>query len=404
MTLAAAPDSAAVRAQFPALGGGFVFLENAGGSQVPESVLAAYRSFMTDSYVQTGAGYPASDRASEVAAEAHAFTNTLLGGEGHGLTVLGASTSALLQTLAHAISLRLQPGDEVVVSVANHEANIGPWARLERFGVGVRWWQVDLDAGVPTLDGLRGALSPRTRVVAFPHTSNLLGDVAPVAEACALAREAGALSVVDGVAFASHGLVDVAALGADFYAYSCYKVYGPHMAVLFGTRRAWEGLEGPNHFFVPKDELPRKFELGCLPYESLAAVLALREYLGFLAGTGWEGRGTVEAAYRRMAELEAPLLDALTPWLRSKPGVRLLGPREGRVPTWSFLSRRTAPDALARAAHEAGVGIRHGHMYSYRLCEALGIPPEPGVARASAVHYNTVEEVERLITALDPLL
>lgn len=404
MAVAAVPDTAAVRGKFPALAEPFAFLENAGGSQVPECVIAAYRSFMTSSYVQTTAGYPASDRATALVEEAHEFTNVLLGGLRVGLTALGASTSALLQTLAHSLSHRLGPGDEVVVSVANHEANAGPWARLERLGVQVRWWGIDPDAGVPTLDGLRAVLTDRTRLVAFPHTSNLLGDVAPVAETCALARDAGARTVVDGVAFASHGLVDVEALGADFYAYSCYKVYGPHMAVLFGRDEAWAEVEGPNHFFVGRDELPRKFELGCLPYESLAAVVALREYLGFLAGTGWMGRATVVAAYARMSELEAPVLARFTDYLLSKPGVRLLGPRQGRVPTWSFLSPRAPADAIARAAHAAGVGIRHGHMYSYRLCESLGIPVEPGVVRASAVHYNTVEEVERLIRAVDPLL
>jgi cysteine desulfurase family protein (TIGR01976 family) len=401
---AVSPSLDAVRAQFPALAQDFAFLENAGGSQVPGCVIDAIARFMAESYVQTGAGYHASDRATETFHAAHEFTNLLVNGVATGRTVLGPSSTALAATLAGAYANRLGPGDEVVVSVANHEANINHWVKLERIGVQVRWWGVDPDTGASSLEALARLLSPKTRLVCFPQTSNLLGDVADVAAVARLAHDAGARVVVDGVAYASHGAPDVAAWDADFYFYSAYKVYGPHIAVLYGRSDAWAELEGPNHFFVPREELPRKFQLGCVPYEACAGIVALGEYLAFLGGGSGRDRGSVEAAYREMRRFEAPLAKILTDYLATKPGVRLVGPREGRVPTVSFVSERTPSDAVARHGHSRGFGIRHGHMYSHRLCEAMGVPPEPGVVRVSAVHYNTPDEITRLCEALDDVL
>lgn len=399
-----APSVQEVRAEFPALASGFAYFENAGGSQVPACVILAVSRFLEEDYVQTGSGYPASDRADQVVGDAHWWADQMVGAVGLGMCVLGASTSALLQSLGWAYSALVEPGDEIVVSVANHEANIGPWVRLGRFGANVRWWPLDPFTGTPTLAGLEPLLGPRTRLVAVPHTSNLLGDVAPVRSFADAAHSVGARLIVDGVAHAPHALVDVGALGADFYAFSAYKVFGPHMAVLFGRDDAWAELEGPNHFFVPRDEMPRKFELGCLPFESLAGFIALQEYFRSLTGSSLDGRALVEQAYARISELESPVVARLDAYLRSKPGVTVFGPAEKFVPTWSFVSSRVAVQEIVRHVNGGDTGIRHGHMYAYRLCEALGIAPDPGVARVSAVHYNTVEEVDRLIVLLDQVL
>ncbi len=402
---ATAPTVEAARAWFPSLASGFAYLENAGGSQLPGCVIEAMTRFMRESYVQTGAGYPASDRATETASAAHAFCEQLMGAEDKGRVVLGASTTQLCHMLAGCYSRLLQPGDEVVVSVANHEANAGPWAMLERFGIVVKWWGVDPDTGLSDPAALQALLTERTKIVAFPHTSNLLGDVADVPALTRMVHDAGARVVVDGVAFASHGFMEVAAWDVDFYVFSTYKVYGPHMAALYGRHDAWAELQGPNHFFIPHDEVPRKFELGCLSYEACAGLVELGEYLQFLAGRTAMDRETVRLATARMREFEAPLIARLFDVLESKPGVRVLGPgRTGRVPTVSFLSPRTpSPDVAAHVNREA-IGIRHGHMYSYRLCEAVRIPTDTGVVRVSAVHTNTVEEIDRLAAALNPVL
>lgn len=406
----AAPSLEQIRAQFPSLATGFAFLENAGGSQVPKVVLDAIRRFMEEDYVQTGAGYPASDRATQLAADAHAFLNLLMNGQGIGHTAVGPSTTALLYMLANCMAQRMSPGDEVVVSIANHESNAGPWARLADQGIVVKWWMGDPETGLTDLKSLDALLSNRTKVVAFPQTSNVLGEVTDVAAIAKMAHEVGAKVVVDGVATTSHRAPDVAAFDADFYIFSNYKVYGPHMASLFGKTEAWLELKGPNHFFVRDDELPRKFELGCNAYESLAGVMALGQYYKFLAGEADDAlptRSTIEDAYRRMQELEAPLQSRLVEYLLGKEGVRLFGPRTSgpeRVPTIAFVHDRLPSDAIARHVNSRGIGIRTGHMYAYRLCEALGIQPDPGAVRISAVHYNSIEEIDRVISALEEVL
>lgn len=397
----------AVRAQFPALKSGFGFFENAGGSQIPQVVIQAIQDYLVSSCVQTGSTYEHSVRCSQVVADAHRFYNTLFNGEGFGETAVGPSTTALTHMLAGSIARSLKPGDEIVISVANHESNAWPWALLERQGAVIKWWGVNADSGASSLDELAALLTPRTRVVAFPVTSNLLGDTMPVRNIADLAHGVGARVVVDAVAYASHAALDVRAWDADFCVFSNYKVYGPHIAGMWGRREAWLELEGPNHYFIPNEEIPRKFELGCLSYEALAGVLALGSYLQFLAGSSRFDRTAVTSAFDQMKAMETPVTRILLNWLQNRDDVRIVGPTEigpQRHPTISFLPLRKSSDLVSRFVNERGFGIRHGHMYSLRLCEAMGIPGDPGVVRVSAVHYNTPEEAHRLTALLGEVL
>lgn len=400
---------ARVRGQFPALRGGEVYLENAGGSQVPAVVANAQRDFMLESYVQIGAGYPASKRATDVFDRAHAFANTLVNGTADGRTILGGSSSQLLRMLADCYAEVIRPGDEVVVANTGHEANVGPWVRLERAGARIVWWRVEPESWRCSLAQLEGLLSDRTRIVALPHVSNLLGAVEDVEAIARLAHEAGARVVADGVAYAPHLPVDVGAWGVDWYAIACYKVYGPHMGLLYGKSEAAAELRGPNHFFVPSSNFPSSFELGCPNFEGCAALLALGEYLRTIGGRESldpHSRETVEAGFRTIARLESPLTARLLDFLRGKPAVRIIGPvrAEGRVSTVSFLHASKNPAEIVAEADRAGIGIRHGHVYAYRLCEALGIPTDMGVVRVSPVHYNSPEELDRLFEVLDGVL
>lgn len=404
-----------LRAWFPSLTRGSVLLENAGGSQVPAVVAEAMRDYMLSSYVQLEAGYPESDRADAVVERAHAFVELLMGGGDAGRVVLGPSTSQLVATLAASVGETLEPGDEVVVSEAGHEANVGPWARLERRGAIVRTWPVDPVSGASDPERLAELVTPRTRVVALVHVSNLLGEVLDVPALVALVRERSegrARVIVDGVAFAPHRAMDVAAWGVDWYVYSTYKVYGPHMAALWGRHGAWQGLPRPNHFFVPEDELPYAFELGGVNHEGCAGLLALGDYLRELARLHDGGeheqldRAAVLAAFELMEACERPLQARLLDWLAAKPDVRVVGPGDGpgRVPTVAFVHARRSSVELAAAAHRAGIGVRHGHNYAHRLASAMGLPMPEGPLRISAVHYNTPAEIERVVEALDPLL
>lgn len=405
---------AEIRAQFPALAGDTVYLENAGGSQVPKCVADAIHAYMTGSYVQLGAGYRESVRATEVEAGAHRFANRFMNGEGIGMAVLGPSTTQLVTMLAECYSRKLFPGDEVLICQTAHEANAGPWHRLERFGIVVKQWNLNpddcFDATGPccSLDGLRDVLTSRTRILAFPHVSNLLGEIVDVHAITNMAHAVGARVVVDGVAFAPHRAIDVRAWDVDFYVYSAYKVFGPHMAAMFGKQEAWEELEGPNHFFLPPSAY--KFELGGTNHEGCAGLLALQEYLGFLAGVpepSTLSREEIERAWAVASAFEIPIQTKLVDYLHAHPRVRIVGPGQGRqdrVCTVSFVHESLSSPEVVAHTDAAGIGIRYGHMYAYRLCRALGIDVEGGVVRASMAHYNTPEEVDRLIDVLDQVL
>jgi cysteine desulfurase family protein (TIGR01976 family) len=400
-----APTSDQIRARFPALASGYVFMDNAGGSQVPGAVADAVRDYMTRCYVQVGADYPASREATQTVAEAHAFIETLMGGQDAGRAILGPSTTALFRMLANAYADVWQPGDEIVVAENSHEAGIAPWVALEKRGMKVRWWLADPDTGACPLEALNELLNDRTKLVALPHTSNILGGVEDIAGAVRAARRVGAKVVADGVAYAPHRLMDVAPWGVDWYAFSTYKVFGPHMAALWGSREAQAELEGPNHFFISKQDIPYKFELGGVLHEGCAGMLALRDYFAFLADLPEFSRAAVETGYARIAALERPMTESILDLLRSCPGVRIAGiaqAGEGRLPTVSFTHRTVSSKAIADEA--AKHGIRHGHYYAYRLLQRMGIEPEDGVARVSLAHTNTAEEVAKLVRVLDPVL
>lgn len=396
------PTSAEVRARFPALADGFAFLENAGGSQLPDTVIEATRAYQIGNFVQTGAGYPKSQTATAVVKEAHVFAEELVNAGSAGKVALGPSTTILVAMVANAYAADWKPGDEVVVAATNHEANAGPWARLERAGAVVRHWPIDPTTFRCEPEALAGLLNERTRIVALPHASNIVGQVEDVRRVVEMAHAVGAKVFADGVAYAPHRTVDVAALGVDWYVLSLYKTFAPHMAVLFGRHEAFAELVGPNHFFIPEDAVPYRWEPGDANHEGCAGFLGLRPYLAFLAGhDDYRGRTTIEAAWAEMSRLEAAPFARLVEGLREL-GVRFVGPGEARddtLGTVSFLMDEPS-DVVSARVNGPERGLRHGHMYAVRLLDGLGIPREPGVVRASLAHYNTVEEVEGLLAAL----
>lgn len=402
-------DIDTIRAHFPGLGGPDALLDNAGGSQLPRSAIARAVEYMEHSFVQLGADYATSISATRLVERAHRLSLVFVGGEGLGQVAIGPSTSALLAMLADCFRRAFDASrPEIVVAQSGHESNIGPWVRLAEHGWTVHFWRVDPQTQTCPLAQLEQLVGPRTRLVALAHVSNLLGEIVDIAEVCRIAHAAGAKVVVDGVAFAPHRAVDVGALGADFYALSTYKVYGPHMALLFGTHEALAGLEGPNHFFVPGTDVPYKLELGGVLHEGCAAWLGTFEYLAWLAGAEHQAldRATIEAAFDRVAALEGPLMEPLLDNLAQRPQVRIIGPVRAtphRVPTVSFVHDHKSSREIACAANDAGFGIRHGHFYAHRLCTALGLVPEDGVVRVSLAHYNANAEVQRLIDQFDRL-
>ncbi|MFK7961504.1 MAG: aminotransferase class V-fold PLP-dependent enzyme [Phycisphaerales bacterium] len=414
----AAPQLATIREAFPALAGDTILLENAGGSQVPREVPAAIAEYMLRDYAQLGAGYPASDRATQTVADAHTWIELFMNAGSTGRVILGASCTSLVRNLADMHGRTLSPGDEIVICDEGHEANIGPWLELASRGIVIRHWPVDPTTGRAELAALEPIMNERTRLVTGIHVSNLRGEIHNVRELAEFVHARGARLAVDGVAYAPHRAIDVQALGVDWYLYSTYKVYGPHMAALFGTHEALAELPGVNHFFIPAGDVPYAFEPGGASHEGCAGLLALRPHLCRLAAIDGSAeavpapadidRRTVERAFAVMTACELPLQARLVAWIDAHPRLRIIGPAssgvDDRVATISFVHESKSSREISDAVNAAGFGIRYGHMYSIRMTRALGLADDDGVVRVSAVHYNTPAEVDALIERLDAIV
>jgi len=391
-------DLSFVRAQFPALASGFVYLDNAGGSQTLVGVADRVRDYLLSTNVQVGASYSVSEASAARVREAAAATARYVGAKDPSEVVLGASTTQLVSNLALAMQARLAPGDEVVVSTADHEANAGPWKRLAARGVVVKTWHIDRDAWKLEPRGLLPLLTPKTRLVAFVHVSNLLGTLHDVPAITRLCHEHGARVCVDGVAYAPHRAVDVAAWDVDYYVFSFYKVFGPHQAVLFGKRALLDGLSTINHAFIT--DVPYKLQPGNVNFELSHGVTGIYAYMDALGGK--------ERAFAAIAAHEARLATRLLDGLSSLRGVRIHGEPTGdqarRVPTVSFSVEGRAPEAIVRRVDPHGIGIRHGDFYAKGLVDELGLGARGGVVRVSAAHYNTLEEIDRVVEALGPAI
>jgi cysteine desulfurase family protein (TIGR01976 family) len=393
-------DTAHVRAQFLGIDDAEVLLDNAGGSQVLVRVADRITDWFRTCNVQLGAGYARSQRASQRQAEARSALAGFVGATAPEEIVLGPSTTQLITNLAQALSRRFEPGDEIVVSAADHASNVSPWEALASRGIVLRRWGVD---GTGRLDAasLDRVLGPRTRLVCFTHCSNVTGAIEPAADWVARIHAAGALALVDGVAYAPHRPVDVQAIGADFYVLSLYKTFGPHAALMRIAHGVFRAVPGINHPFIGEDELPYKLQPGNANYELSWAAAAIPSYLAELGG------GSVAAGWHAIAAHETQLVAQLLAGLARWPRVRVVGPPvadpEQRVALVAFTVDGLAPAAVVQATDAAGIGIRHGHFYSPWLVESLGLAASGGVVRVSMAHYNTPAEIDRLLAVLDRL-
>lgn len=404
-------DLAFVRSQFPAFAepslAGFAHFENAGGSFACGQVINALNRFYREKKVQPYYAFEPSasagaemDRARErMAAWLNVATDEL-----H----FGPSTSQNTYVLAQAFRRHLQRGDEVIVTNQDHEANIGAWSRLQDDGIVVRTWQVDA-AGELRVADLAALLGKRTRVVAFTHCSNLVGTIHPVREITDLVHRAGALAVADGVSFCPHGLPDVAALGADIYLFSLYKVYGPHLGAMYVRAGLAAELPSQAHFFKG-DALAGRFTPAGPDHAQVAAVNGVVDYMEAVAARHGHAAQPVPvraAAVRQLfRDQETRLLQPLLDFLVSRDQVRLLGSVDAaaRAPTVAFRVTGTASATIATRLAELGIGVGVGNFYAYRLLQALGIDTTDGLVRASFVHYTSPDDVARLVAALRPLL
>jgi cysteine desulfurase family protein (TIGR01976 family) len=400
-------DLAFVRSQFPALTYGFAYFDNAGGSLVLRNVAERISEYLLTTSVQTGASYEHSQRATSRLMEARAKIARLLGAERPEEIVLGPSTTVLAQFLSRAMEGSLKPGDEIVVTNFDHESNIGPWRALEKRGIVIKEWSIDRESYEIDLDELDRLLTDRTRLVAVTHASNILGTINPIKEIARRVHERGAEIVVDAVAYAPHRAVNVSDLDVDYYIFSFYKTYGPHFAVMYGKYEKLLELDGLYHYFYGREKVPMKLEPGNTNYELAWGSAGIVDYIDELGGSTGD-RAAIDRAFDKIASHETLLGEKLLAYLRDRNDVRIVGRRdsamERRVPTIAFKVEGRDSAEIVRSTEADRIGIRFGDFHSRRLIEHLGLAEGNGVVRVSMVHYNTPEEVDRLIASLDRAL
>ncbi len=401
-----------VRAQFPAFREpsleGFAHFENAGGSYACGQTIDWLSRYYRETKVQPYYVFAPSRKAGEqmdAAKERMAAWLNVGNDEMH----FGPSTSQNTYVLAQALRKSLKPGDEVIVTNQDHEANVGAWSRLADDGIVVCEWKIDPKTADLNRRDLEALLSPRTKLVAFTHCSNVVGSINPVREFTDLVHKAGAWAFVDGVALCPHGMPDIEALGADAYFFSLYKVYGPHLGAMFLRREINAALPNQGHFF--NDAKPgARFTPAGSDHAQIAAVNGIMDYMDAVAD--WHGlkgkpvvaRATAVRELFRKHEIE--LLQPLLDFLAKHPKVRLIGRTRAteRAPTVAFTveGRSSAEIAEKLAAAKLGVGV--GNFYAYRLIKSLGIDVDDGAVRISFVHYTSIAEVGRMLKTLDELI
>ena len=384
---AVALDVAAVRARFSALRRELAFFDGPGGTQVPDEVIEAVAAYLRESNANLGGPFETSLRSDLVVGEARRAAGSFLGC-GTEEVIFGANMTTLNFALSRTVGRELEAGDEIVVTRLDHDGNVAPWLELARdLDLVVRFAEIREDTTID-LDSLAAQLSERTRVVAFPWASNAVGTLVDVSRVTELAHEAGALAWVDAVHYAPHGPIDVAATGVDVLLCSPYKFFGPHLGLAYARP---ELLERWQPYKVrPSTERPlgHRFETGTLAHELLAGFVAA---VGYVDSIGFDAI----AAYER--ELGERFLSGLP----ENCELHGLPTMDGRVPTFCVTVRGQSPDVAATALAERGFAVWHGNYYAVEVMERLGLPE--GAVRVGIVHYNTADEVDRLLEALAEL-
>lgn len=400
-----------VRGQFPAFQEASLqdqaFFENAGGSYTCAQVIDRLTRYYTQRKVQPYAPYAASRLAGEEMDEARRRLAALMGVDTDELS-FGPSTTQNTYVLAQAFRQFLNPGEAIIVTNQDHEANTGPWRRLAEEGIEVREWKIDPQTGHLDPSKLEELLDEKVRLVCFPHCSNVVGEINPVTEITALSHAAGAFVCVDGVSYAPHGLPNVGDLGPDIYLFSAYKTYGPHQGVMVMRRELGALLPNQAHYFNA-DCLYKRFTPAGPDHAQVAASAGMADYIETLCD---HHHGPTEGATARgafvhdlMRAHEVALLQPLLDAVKDRNDLRLIGPSaaELRAPTVALALNRPA-EPVAKQLAQLGIMAGGGDFYALRALEAMGVNPNEGVLRLSFTHYTSREEVEKLIMALDQVL
>ncbi|MEJ2170180.1 MAG: cysteine desulfurase-like protein [Desulfobacterales bacterium] len=418
-------DLSALRAQFPALqqtdesGRPFVYFDGPGGTQVPQGVIDAVAAYFKSANANCGGAFITSRRNDAIIFQARTAAADFLNAGTEREIIFGANMTTLTYSVSRAIGRMLQPGDEIIVTHLDHDANISPWLALEEKGIIVKWANFNVGDCRLDLEHLASLFSPKTKLIALGYASNALGTINPVKKIASMAHAKGVWVWVDAVHYAPHGPIDVQDIDCDFLVCSAYKFFGPHLGVLWGKLDLLEKLS--SYRVRPSDpNPPYKFETGTLNQEGLAGMTAAIDYL---AQVGREyGRDPVlesvnlknytgrrkelKQAMGVIAACERPLFSYMVTELQKISGIRIYGilnPAEfaERCPTLAFTRKGYTPKAIAEHLAGQGIFVWHGNYYALAVTQRLGVEDTGGMVRVGLAHYNTKDEVDRFLAALN---
>ena len=405
-----------VRAQFPSLsqtvnGHPATFLDGPGGTQVPQRVIDAISGYLKRDNANTCGAYATSRHTDAMIAGARSAMADFLGCDADEI-VFGPNMTSLTFAISRAIGRELEAGDEIVLTHLDHDANISPWRALEERGVIIRMAEIREDDCTLDMDDLAGKITDRTKLVAAGYASNAVGTINDVKEIMRLAHQRGAMAYIDAVHYAPHGAIDVRALDCDFLVCSTYKFFGPHMGVLFGKREHLKRLQ-PYKVRANTNAIPNRWEWGTLNHECIAGIAACVDYLAELGrrvnSSAANRRSAVLAAYDAIHRHERGLMESLMRGLLAIPALKLYGisdPKrfDQRCPTFAVRIEGYSPLELATQLGERGFFTWDGNYYALNLTERLDVEKDGGFLRIGLAHYNTVDEVERFVAALEKIV
>ena len=411
-------DLEAIRSQFPALsetdnGLSRVYLDNPAGTQVPQRVADAMSDCLLKANANIGGYFRTSEFAGRIADDAMAAMADFLNAPSPDEIVFGQNMTSLTFHISRSIGRQMKPGDEIIVSRMDHDANVHPWVLMARdFDLEIKWLPFDIESFEFDLKILEGLITDRTRLVCVGGASNLTGTINDVESICKLARDAGAWSYIDAVQSAPHVVSDVQQFGCDFLVCSPYKFFGPHQGVLWGRREILEALQ-PYKVRPAPDSIPWRFAPGTASHEGMAGTTAAVDYFAWvgdvLAGESGSRKDTIKAGLLLLQDYELELSAHLIAGLQSIDGVTVQGIKSQdamlrRVPTVSFTHATAAPDAIASSLAAQNIFVWSGHNYAVEVARTLGVLDTGGVVRVGPVHYNSTAEIDRFLDALGPLL
>ena len=403
-----------VRSQFPAfndpLSKDWSFFENAGGSYVPKNVIEKLTEFMTSTKVQPYAEYPMSkiagdnmDKATDLFAKMiNAKTNEIL---------IGGSTSVNLYVLSNALKKYINSGDEIIVTNQDHEANISPWRRLKDYGANIIEWKFDLNNQELKISDLKKLINSKTKILAVTHCSNIVGSVNSLREISEIAHKNNIIVIGDGVSYAPHGFPNVKDLGVDFYTFSLYKTYGPHLALLYGREEVLKDLPNQNHEFL-NGQYPYTINPGGPNHEELVSLIGIFDYFNNLYNHHFKNKdlsilNKIDKINSLISMHEESVANPVLDYLSSRKDLKLIGKNKiknkDRAPTISFISYKKSSKEISNKLVENKIATRNDNFYAWRCLKSLGIDTQDGVVRLSLLHYNTIEESNNLIRILDKI-